>query len=99
MVRGGWLAVIVLALVGMMGACGRPAMGLSDALTATPSSPDNSGGAAPLPVPRVDSGGVSRGSLPAVGACIDSDHKSVACAVPHQGEVTLVGDLPDGLPS
>ncbi|HTI28164.1 MAG TPA: septum formation family protein [Kutzneria sp.] len=99
MVRGGWLAVIVLAVVGMVGACGRPAADLAPPLTATPSSPDNSGGAAPLPMPKVDSGGVSRASLPAVGACIDSAHKTVTCTAPHQGEVTLIGDLPAGLPS
>src|SRR4051812_23498553 len=99
MVRGGWLAVIVLALVGMVAACGRPAVDLSERPSATPSSPDNAGGAAPLPVPRVDSRGVSRDALPAVGACIDSDHRTVTCAEPHQGEVTLIGHLPDGLPS
>ena len=99
MVRRGWLAVIVLALVGMVGACGRPTMDLSEALIATPSSPDNAAGAAPLPIPRVNSGGVGRGGLPAVGDCIDADHQPVQCAQPHQGEVTLVGDLPDGLPS
>ena len=99
MVRRGWLAVIVLALVGMVGACGRPSMDLGQGPTATPSSPDNAAGVAPLPMPRVDSGGVSRDALPAVGDCIDADHRTVTCGQPHQGEVTLVGDLPDGLPS
>jgi hypothetical protein len=47
----------------------------------------------------VDSGGVSQGALPAVGDCIDADHKAVGCTAPHEGEVTLVGDLPDGLSS
>lgn len=99
MVRRGWLAVIVLALVGMTGACGRPTMDLSEALTPTPSSPDNAAGEAPLPMPQVNSGGVDHNALPAVGDCIDTNHQTVTCAQPHQGEVTLVGGLPDGLPS
>ncbi|REH49778.1 septum formation family protein [Kutzneria buriramensis] len=97
MVRRGWLAVIVLAL-GLVSACGRPAADPAARLTATPSSPSNSAGLAPVPMPQVDSGGVSRDKLPAVGDCIDADHKTVACTTPHQGEVTLMGDLPDGLP-
>lgn len=100
MVRHGWLAVIVLAVVGMVVACGRPTMDLSEALSVTPSSPNNSAGEAPLPIPRVDnSGGVGHDALPAVGSCIDAGHRAVQCAQPHQGEVTLVGGLPDGLPS
>ncbi|MFI9388209.1 septum formation family protein [Kutzneria sp. NPDC052558] len=97
--RHGWLAVIVLALVGMTAACGRPTMDLSEALSVTPSSPNNAAGDGPLPVPKVDSGGVSHDTLPAVGDCIDANHRTVACGQPHQGEVTLVGKLPDGLPT
>jgi Septum formation len=99
MVRRGSLAVIVLAAAGVLSACGRPAVDLADTIPATPSSPNNAAGVAPLPIPRVDSGGVNQNALPAVGQCIDQQHRTVGCTSPHQGEVTLVGDLPGGLPS
>lgn len=99
MVRRGSWAVIVLAAAGVLSACGRPDVDLADTLPATPSSPNNAAGVAPLPIPRVDSGGVDQSSLPIVGECIDQQHRTVACGKPHQGEITLVGDLPDGLPS
>ncbi|AHI02070.1 hypothetical protein GCM10010174_89370 [Kutzneria viridogrisea] len=98
--RRGWQAVLVLAVAGATSACARPALDLPAAAPPAPSSPVNSSGALPVPAPRNDSVSVGSGSvLPSVGQCIDATRQTVPCTNPHQGEITLVSELPAGLPS
>jgi Septum formation len=100
MVRLGWQAVVFVVIAGAASACARPGIDLPAASPPAPSSPVNSAGALPVPTPRNDSVQMADGArLPSVGQCIDASRQTVGCTTPHQAEVTLVGDLPEGLPT